>query len=158
MAATLSLAWSVMADEQQLLELIANHREGVLAAVTRAGYPHLTNVLYVWDPEERTARVSTTATRVKGRILRRNPHAALHVAGAHFWSYAVAQGDAETSEVAATPGDDACRDLLEVHSAFYGQFEDEEAFYRQMIEAERLVVRLKVTHVYGVLRDEPPGS
>jgi hypothetical protein len=38
------------ANEQQLLELIANNRQAILAAVTRAGYPHLTNVLYVWDP------------------------------------------------------------------------------------------------------------
>jgi PPOX class probable F420-dependent enzyme len=146
-----------MADEQQLLELIASKREGVLAAVTRAGYPHLTNVLYVWDAEERIARVSTTAVRVKGRILRRNPHAALHVAGPHFWSYAVAQGNAETSEVAATPGDEAGRELLEVHSAFSGEL-DEEAFYRQMIDAQRLVVRLRVERVYGIVMDKPPGS
>jgi PPOX class probable F420-dependent enzyme len=147
-----------MAEEQELLELIAGNREGVLAAVTRAGYPHLTNVLYVWDAEERIARVSTTATRVKGRILRRDPHAALHVSGPHFWSYAVAEGDAETSEVAATPGDEACRELLEVHSAFYGELEDEEAFSRQMIEAQRLVVRLRVTHVYGIILEHPPGA
>ncbi len=38
-----------MTDEQKLLELIGEHREGILAAVTRAGYPHLTNVLYVWN-------------------------------------------------------------------------------------------------------------
>ena len=147
-----------MADEHKLLELIAASREGVLAAVTAGGYPHLTNVLYVWDAEERIARVSTTAHRVKARILRRNPHAALHVPGPHFWSYAVAQGDAETSDVAATPGDDASRELLEVHSSFYGELADEEAFYRQMIEASRLVVRLRVTRVYGVLMERPPGS
>ena len=147
-----------MAEEQELLELIAGNREGVLAAVTRAGYPHLTNVLYVWDAEARIARVSTTATRVKGRILRRDPHAALHVSGPHFWSYAVAEGDAETSEVAATPGDEACRELLEVHSAFYGELEDEEAFSRQMIEAQRLVVRLRVTHVYGIILEHTPGA
>jgi PPOX class probable F420-dependent enzyme len=146
-----------LADEQQLFELIAAHREGVLAGVTRAGYPHLTNVLYVWDADTKTARISTTATRVKGRIFRRNPHAALHVAGPHFWSYAVGQGDAETSAVAATPGDEATRELLEVHSAFYGELE-EEPFYRQMIEAKRLVVRLRVSSVYGVILDKPPGS
>jgi len=89
-----------MADEQQLLDLIASRREGVLAGVTRAGYPHLTNILYVWDAQERIARVSTTADRVKGRIFRRDHHAALHVAGPHFWSFAVAECDAETSEVA----------------------------------------------------------
>jgi len=63
------------------LDLIATSNQGVLAAVTRDGYPHLTNVLYVWDPAEKTAHVSTTADRVKGRILQRDPHAALHVAG-----------------------------------------------------------------------------
>jgi hypothetical protein len=71
-----------MADEQLLLDLIAANRQGILAGITRAGYPHLTNVLYVWDPVKRIARVSTTADRVKGRILRRDPHAALHVPGA----------------------------------------------------------------------------
>jgi hypothetical protein len=62
-----------MPDEQQLLDLIASNSQGILAGVTRAGYPHLTNVLYVWDAAELVARVSTTADRVKGRILRRNP-------------------------------------------------------------------------------------
>src|ERR1700719_4088354 len=119
-----------MADEQQLLDLIASSHQGVLAAVTRAGYPHLTNVLYVWNGHERTARVSTTADRVKGRILRRDPRAALHVSGPHFWSYAVAECDAETSDVATTPGDEASRELLEVHSAFYGE-QDEAAVLRR---------------------------
>ena len=70
-----------MTDEQQLLDLIANNREAILAAVRSDGYPHLTNVLYVWDAERRIARVSTTADRVKGRILQRDSHAALHVSG-----------------------------------------------------------------------------
>src|SRR2546429_412573 len=91
-----------MADERQLLDLIATNSQGILAGVTRAGYPHLTNVLYMWDAAERTARVSTTADRVKGRILRRDPRAALHVSGPHFWSYAVAECDADVSKVATT--------------------------------------------------------
>jgi PPOX class probable F420-dependent enzyme len=147
-----------MSDQEQLLELIANNTQGTLGAVTRAGYPHLTNVLYVWDAAERTARVSTTARRVKGRILRRDPRAALHVSGAHFWSYAVAECDAEVTEVATTPGDPTCRELLEVHSAFYGPIADETAFFAQMIEAERLVVRLRVRRLYGVLLDRPPRA
>jgi hypothetical protein len=60
-----------MPDEQQLLDLIATSNQGVVAAVTSVGYPHLTNVLYVWDSAEKMARVSTTDDRVKGRI--RNP-------------------------------------------------------------------------------------
>jgi PPOX class probable F420-dependent enzyme len=146
-----------MPDERQLLDLVATNREGILAAVTRAGYPHMTNVLYVWDPANRTARVSSTADRVKARILRRDPRAALHVPGSHFWAYAIAECDAELSEVAATPGDEACRELLEVHSAFYGE-QDEAAFFAQMIDARRLVVRLRVRRLYGVLLENPPGA
>jgi len=147
-----------MPDEQPLLNVIAENRQGILAAVTRAGYPHLTNVLYVWDAVQRTVRVSTTADRVKGRILQRDPRAALHVPGAHFWSYAVAECDAELSTVAQIAGDEACRELLEVHSAFHGEIEDTAAFFTQMINARRLVVRLRVRRVYGVLLDHPPGT
>ena len=147
-----------MADDQQLLDLIASNNQGILAAVTRSGYPHLTNVLYAWDAVRQTARVSTTADRVKGRILRRDTHAALHVSGDHFWSYAVAECDATVSDTANTPGDPATRELLDVHSSFYGEIKDEGAFFDQMIEAQRLVVRLRVRRVYGVLLDKPPGT
>jgi PPOX class probable F420-dependent enzyme len=143
-----------MADEQQLLNLIAANNQGILAAVKRDGYPHLSNILYVWDAERRIARVSTTADRVKGRILQRDSHAALHVPGADFWSYAVAECDAQTSAVATSPGDDACRELLEVHSSFYGDL-DESEFFGQMIEAKRLVVRLSVRKLYGLVTDAP---
>jgi PPOX class probable F420-dependent enzyme len=147
-----------MPDEQQLLDLIAHNSQGILGAVTRTGYPHLTNVLYVWDPAQRTARVSTTAERVKARILRRDPHAALHVPGSHFWSYAVAECDASVSDVATSPGDETCQELLEVHSSFYDNITDEDAFFAQMIEAQRLIVRLEVKRLYGVLLDNPPGT
>jgi PPOX class probable F420-dependent enzyme len=147
-----------MSHEQLLVDLIADNSRGILAAVTRAGYPHLTNVLYVWDAEDRIARISTTADRVKGRILQRDPRAALHVSGSHFWSYAVAEGDADVSEIAMAPGDAACRELLEVHSAFYDKVVDEPAFFAQMIDARRLVVRLRVKRLYGVLLDTPPGT
>jgi PPOX class probable F420-dependent enzyme len=146
-----------MADEQQLLDVIAGSNQGILAAVTRAGYPHMTNVLYTWDAGQRIARVSTTAERVKGRILQRDKHAALHVAGGHFWSYAVAECDAQASGVAAVAGDDACRGLLEVHSAFYGELEEDE-FFEQMIAARRLVIRLRVRKLYGVVMAAPPGA
>src|SRR5437764_13440090 len=146
-----------MADERRLLDLIASNHHGILAAVTRDGYPHLTNVLYRWDDGPRMARVSTTADRVKGRILRRDTHAALHVSGAHFWSYAAAECDAQITDVASSPGDEVCRELLEVVSAFYDDV-DEEEFFKRMVAERRLAVRLRVRRVYGVLRDQPPGS
>jgi PPOX class probable F420-dependent enzyme len=145
-----------MPDEQQLLHLIATSNQGVLAAVTPVGYPHLTNVLYVWDSAEKMARVSTTADRVKGRIMRRDPHAALHVAGPHFWSYAVAECDADTSDIATTPGDEVCEELLAMAKAIRGEV-DEAAAFKRMVDERRLVVRLRVRRAYGVLLDKPPS-
>jgi PPOX class probable F420-dependent enzyme len=145
-----------MPDEQRLLDLIATNNQGVLAAVTPVGYPHLTNVLYVWDSAEKMARVSTTADRVKGQILRRDPHAALHVAGPHFWSYAVAECDADTSDIATTPGDEVCEELLAMAKAIRGEV-DEAAAFKRMVAEQRLVVRLRVKRAYGVVLDKPPS-
>lgn len=147
---------SVVLDDK-LLSLIAGTRNGVLATIAADGRPQLSNVLYVWDPDERVARISTTADRVKARNLRRDPRAALHVTGVHFWQFAVAEGPATLSAVAAEPGDVANRELLAMHAVHYGQL-DEDDFYRQMIAARRLVVRLHVRHVYGIALDKPPGT
>jgi PPOX class probable F420-dependent enzyme len=143
--------------DDRLLGLIAGNREGVLATLAADGRPQLSNVLYVWDPAERIARISTTSDRAKGRNVRRDPRAALHVSGDHFWQYAVAEGSVTTTADAAEPGDAASRELLAVHSVFYGDL-DEEEFYRQMITARRLIVRLQVRRIYGIALDKPPGS
>jgi PPOX class probable F420-dependent enzyme len=146
-----------MAGEAELLELFAATREGVLAVVRRDGYPHTSNVLYLWDAGERTARVTTQGDRVKGRALLREPKAALHVAGAHFWSFASAECDVETSGVTAEPGDTAGRELLALHTELIGDQGEEDAFFAQMIEQQRMVLTLKLRSVHGVALAEPPG-
>jgi hypothetical protein len=98
-------------------------------------------------------RVSTTASRVKARNLRRDPRAALHVAGGNFWAYAVVEGEATLSEIAAAPGDAAVGELLPLHSAFYGKSLDPSAFGVEMISNQRLVIRLQVTRLYGVIAE-----
>jgi PPOX class probable F420-dependent enzyme len=142
--------------EEALLKLIAEKHEGVLATVKPDGHPQLTNIYYLWDPEERVARISTTADRLKARNLRRNPGAALYVRGSHFFSYAVAEGDAELSEVSTTPGDEAARELLPLYRAF-GSGQDEDELFQQLVAERRLVVRLRVSRVYGVALDRPPS-
>ncbi len=141
----------------KLLGMIAGHRQGVLATIATDGRPQLSNVLYVWDEQKRVARISTTADRVKARNLRRDPRAALHVSGRHFWQYAVADGVVTLSDVAAEPGDEASRELLAVHAVYYGA-QEEDDFHRQMIAARRLVVRLHPRRIYGVALDQPPGT
>ena len=139
-----------MASEDDLWRLVVAGQQGVLATVAREGRPQLSNVLYLADAASRVLRISTTARRVKARNLARDPRAALHVSGGDFWQYAVAEGTATLSAVASVPDDDACRELLAVHSAFYGELEPG-AFCQEMIVNSRLVVRLQVTHLYGVI-------
>ena len=139
-----------MPGQAELWELVMASQQGVLATVRPDGSPQLTNVLYVADPATRVIRVSTTADRAKARNLARDPRGALHVSGEDFWHYAVAEGTVTLSDVAAIPGDDAVEELLEVHSFFYGEI-DRATFEEEMITNQRLVVRLQVSHLYGVM-------
>jgi PPOX class probable F420-dependent enzyme len=143
--------------EGKLLALIAGSRQGVLATIAADGRPQLSNVLYVWDAVTRTARISTTADRVKPRNVQRDPRAALHVSGDHFWQFVVGEGPVTVSSVATEPGDDATRELLEVHGGHYGEL-DGEKVTAQLIAGRRLVIRLHIHHTYGIALDKPPGG
>ena len=136
--------------DSQLWGLVAERRQGVLATIRRDGRPQPSSVLYLPETSTRSVRISTTADRLKARNLARDPRAALHVVGDDFWNYAVAEGTATLSAVATTPGDDACQALLRVHTAFYG-IPEQDAFYRDMIAARRLIVHLHVDHLFGVM-------
>lgn len=139
-----------MATDEELWALIAARQQAVLATVNRDGARQLSNVLYVSDAGTRTLRISTTADRIKARNLVRNPAAALHVAGEDFWQYAVAHATAELSPVAGAPGDPATDELATIHAAFYGRL-DRAGFDQEMIRDRRLVIRLTVTRLTGVI-------
>ena len=83
-----------------LLDLVAARRQGVLATVKKDGRPQLSNVLYVWDPEDGLARVSVTADRAKTRNAARDPRVSLHVSAEDFAGYAVVEGAAVRRRVA----------------------------------------------------------
>jgi PPOX class probable F420-dependent enzyme len=142
----------VLTSEDELWRIVLDGRRGVLATVARDGRAQLSNVLYVPAPAARVLRISTTEQRVKARNLARDPRAALHVSGYDFWHYAVAEGTAELSAVARSAGDEACMELLALHSALYGP-QEADAFSLEMITGARLVVRLRVSHLYGLKAD-----
>ncbi|MCX4675397.1 TIGR03618 family F420-dependent PPOX class oxidoreductase [Streptomyces sp. NBC_01433] len=133
---------------------MGEQRFGVLAGVRSTGHPHLSTVLYRWDADERVLRVSTTADRLKARQLRRNPHAALHVHGPDVWSFAVAEGEAEVTGTTTTPGDAVGRELLSLTPGFEDRAE-EAAFLEQVVEERRVVIRIKVSRLYGTALDIP---
>ncbi|MCC5576204.1 TIGR03618 family F420-dependent PPOX class oxidoreductase [Microtetraspora sp. AC03309] len=136
----------------ELSRLLREQRFGVLASVRSSGHPHLSTVVYHWNPEERVVRISSTADRLKVRQLRRDPHAALHVNGPDVWSFAVAEGEAEISEVTTVPGDAVGRELL----ALTPGFEDpahEAAFLEQLVADRRVVIRIRASRLYGTALD-----
>lgn len=139
-------------SDEALSSLLGTQQFGTLATVKRSGHPHLTTMLYSWDPEARVVRFSTTAERVKVAHLRRNTRAALHVPGGDVWSFAVAEGDAEVSDVTTAPGDAVGRELLEMVPEA-AKPEDEEVFLRQLVDERRVVLRLKVDRLYGTALD-----
>jgi PPOX class probable F420-dependent enzyme len=146
-----------MAHDQGLLDLIAGTNQAALAIVKSDGYPQLSNIYYLWDTERQTALISTQADRVKARVLRRNPRAALYVPGSHFFAWAVAEGDAELSDVTTSPGDATARELLPIYEML-GDVSDTDALFAQMIEEQRLAIRLRVKRVYGMALPADPRA
>lgn len=139
-------------SDDALSDLLSRQQFGTLATNKRSGHPHLTTMLYGWDPEARIVRLSTTADRVKVRHLRRDPRAALHVSGGDVWSFAVAEGEAEVSEITTVPGDAVGRELLAMIPEA-AKPEDEDAFLEQLVAERRVVIRLKVSRLYGTALD-----
>jgi PPOX class probable F420-dependent enzyme len=135
----------VLTDDE-LSRLLREQRFGVLASVRRSGHPHLSTVLYHWDPDDRIVRISTTADRLKVRQLRHDPHAALHVNGPDVWSFAVAEGEAEVSEPTTVPGDAVGRELLALAPG---------SSFDELVAERRVVIRIRVSRLYGTALDIP---
>lgn len=136
---------------EEALALVRATKESVLVTLRRDGKPQLSNVTHtVLDG---VVKISTTADRAKYHNLRRTPWAALHVNGANFWSYAVVEGEVELSAVAADPQDRAVEELIEVYRAAAGrEHPDWDDYRRAMVAERRVVVRLRPTHAYGLVR------
>ncbi|MEV6649055.1 TIGR03618 family F420-dependent PPOX class oxidoreductase [Streptomyces sp. NPDC051219] len=139
-------------SDAELSALLAARRFGTLATNKRSGHPHLTTMLYDWDAEARVVRFSTTADRVKVKQLRSDPRAALHVPGEDVWSFAVAEGESEVSDVTTVAGDATGRELLAMVQEA-AKPEDEAAFLAQLVAERRVVIRLKVRKLYGTALD-----
>jgi PPOX class probable F420-dependent enzyme len=138
-----------------LVDLLATRRLGVLATVKSDGRPQLSNVTYDFAasseaPRSGVIRISITATRAKYRNLRRDPRASLHVSAPDFWSYAVAEGDAELSPVAADPHDETVEGLIALYREVQGEHPDWDEFRQAMVTDQRVLLRIAVSRVYGM--------
>src|ERR1700730_10253908 len=107
-----------------LLDLLRSRSRGVLATIRRDGRPQLSNVDYTYDGATGVIRVSVTDGRAKVANLRRDPRASFHVTTDGGGAYAVAEGRAELSPVAADPHDATVEELIEVYRAIRGEHPD----------------------------------
>ncbi len=137
--------------------ILGRQQFGVLATVKRDGHPHLASMVFTWDAEERIIRFSSAEGRIKVSHLRRDPRATLHAQGDSVLAYAVAEGEAQVSEPSTEPGDPTGRELL----AMAGDFDnpaDETAFLERMVKDRRVVIRLRVSRLYGIALDGPAND
>jgi PPOX class probable F420-dependent enzyme len=137
-------------NERALLDLVAGHDRGVLAAVKRDGRPQLSMVNYGWHESIRTAVVSSVADRAKIHNLRRDPRGSLLVSSDDGWAYAVLEGTVTLSAVAADPADEVVEELVEVYRTIRGEHPDWDEYRTVMVADGRLVIRLTVERVYGL--------
>jgi PPOX class probable F420-dependent enzyme len=137
-------------DFAAALPFAVEHRNGVLATLKRDGRPQLSNITYHFG-EDDVFRISVTATRAKYRNMVRDSRVSLYVARPDFWAYAVFEGDADLSPVAADPHDATVEELVALYRALAGEHPDWDDYRAAMVSDQRLVVRLRPTHVYGML-------
>jgi len=133
------------------LSLLDTRRRGALVTIKRDGRPQLSNVDFDYDATERVVRLSTTDDRAKIANLRRDPRVSLHVTLPEGSAYAVIEGVAELSAVAADPHDKAVEELIEVFRGVQGEHPDWDDYRRAMVADRRLVVRFRIDHAYGYL-------
>jgi PPOX class probable F420-dependent enzyme len=139
--------------DDKLLALIADNSLGVLATIKRDGRPQLSNVTYHFDARALSIEVSVTEPRAKTRNLRRDPRASIMVSSEDGWAYAVAEGDAVLSAPAADPHDETVEALVSLYRNVAGEHPDWEDYRRAMVIDRRVLLRLPISHLYGM----PPG-
>lgn len=122
---------------------------GALVTLGADGRPQVSNVGHLYDAEADAVVISTTDGRVKVRNLRRDPRASYYVTTPDLAAYAVGEGDASLSAVAADPGDEAVESLVAHYRAVRGEHPDWDEFRAAMVAERRLLVTVRFTRVYG---------
>ncbi|GIF08424.1 PPOX class F420-dependent oxidoreductase [Actinoplanes siamensis] len=129
--------------------LLAESRLGVLATLRKDGRPQLSPILPYYDRDAGTIFVSVVEGRAKTANLRRDPRASIEVTSADGRAWATADGDATL----IGPGDDPHGPEVEALVDYYrraaGEHPDWDEYRATMVADRRVLLALKVTHVYG---------
>ena len=133
------------------LDFVRARSKGVLLTLRSNGRPQASNIVYGVDDD--VVRISVTDDRAKTHNLRRDPRASLHVTSEDFWQYVVLEADADLTDVTTRPGDEASQELRALYRSVSGEHPDWDDYDRAMVDQRRLVVRLRPTRAYGMVRD-----
>jgi PPOX class probable F420-dependent enzyme len=137
-------------DLSSAVDFARTTRKSVLITIRGRGRPQLSNVLHAVS-DDGVIRISITADRAKYKNLVREPWAALHVTRDDFFAYAVLEGDAELTPIAAKPDDATVGELVELYRSLEGEHDDWDAYRAAMVADRRVVVRLAPVRAYGML-------
>ena len=137
-------------DLAQAIGFARTQRNGVLTTIRRDGRPQLSNVVYAIAADD-TIKVSITADRAKTKNLQRDPRASLYVCRDDFWAYAVLDGAALLSPVAADPADATVDALVELYRTLAGEHDNWAEYRAAMVADQRLVLTVTPTNAYGML-------
>ncbi len=143
--------------DTDLRDLLITRRVGVLATLKRDGRPQLSNVNFHYDKAAGEIQISVTDGRAKTRNLRRDSRASFYVTSDDAYAWTVAEGVAELGPVAMDPSDAAAGALVTLQRASSGELPDWTAFRAQMVSERRLLLRLKIDHVYGQTQADLAG-
>ncbi len=136
-------------DLTRALDIIRPLHNGVLVTQRANGRPQLSNISFgVGD--DGIIRVSITAGRAKAKNLARTPVASLYVGRPDFSGYLVLDADAELSPIAQARDDATVEELIALYRIVQGEHPDWDDYRRAMVDDQRLVVRLRTTHAYGM--------
>jgi len=145
--------------DPDLLALTSARNIGALATISKDGRPLLSTVNFTLNPCTTLARISVIDGRVKVHNLRRDPRASIFVGSPDGWTYAVLEGTVELSPVALVADDETVDELVEVFRAIRGEDHPDWDDYRAaMVADHRLVARLRVERVYGLVRPQYAAS
>lgn len=139
-------------DLKTALDFIRTRQNGVLVTLKRDGRPQLSNITYALGADD-VMRISITADRAKYNNLKRDTRASLYVSKEDFWGYVVLDADAELSPPAADPHDATVEELIVLYRDAAGEHPDWDDYRVAMVKDQRVVVRLRPVHVYGMGAD-----
>ncbi|SDT53012.1 PPOX class F420-dependent oxidoreductase [Actinoplanes derwentensis] len=130
-------------------ELLAGSKIGILATIKANGLPQLSPVTPYYDRDAGVILVSMTEGRAKTVNLRRDPRAAIEVTSADGWSWATAEGDVTLTGPSADPAGPEVEALVDYYRRAAGEHPDWAEYRDVMVSDRRVLMTLKVTHVYG---------